>query len=226
MSRGWPIAAVALVAAVLGGVVSLLAAHAIGLTDEGTSTVYVPTSDVGAGLRGNEPVSRAQPLVGNGFSPRQIYAARSRGVLLYCIVPGGTSTRQRAVEPLGGVRAWYREQGREVRSRMADQRSGGRAGLRPSSRRLRIGLALGSGGARGWAHVGILRALDAAGVTPDVVAGTSIGALIAGVHLAGRVRARPEGRGEAARAGILEARRAPPRAHARVASVRVAVQTT
>jgi NTE family protein len=52
---------------------------------------------------------------------------------------------------------------------------------------LRIGLALGSGGARGWAHVGILRALDAAGVTPDVVAGTSIGALIAGVHLAGHL---------------------------------------
>jgi NTE family protein len=54
-------------------------------------------------------------------------------------------------------------------------------------RRPRIGLALGSGGARGWAHIGVLRALDAAGVTPDVVAGTSIGALIAGVHLAGHL---------------------------------------
>jgi NTE family protein len=53
--------------------------------------------------------------------------------------------------------------------------------------RPRIGLALGSGGARGWAHVGVLRALDAAGVMPDVVAGTSIGALIAGVHLAGHL---------------------------------------
>ena len=51
----------------------------------------------------------------------------------------------------------------------------------------RIGLALGSGGARGWAHVGVLRALEAARVTPDVVAGTSIGALIAGVHLAGHL---------------------------------------
>jgi NTE family protein len=54
-------------------------------------------------------------------------------------------------------------------------------------RRPRLGLALGSGGARGWAHVGILRALDAAGIVPDVVAGTSIGALIAGVHLAGHL---------------------------------------
>ena len=62
-----------------------------------------------------------------------------------------------------------------------------RAGPRTSSRRPKIGLALGSGGARGWAHVGVLRALDAAGVTPDVVAGTSIGALIAGVHLAGHL---------------------------------------
>ena len=52
-------------------------------------------------------------------------------------------------------------------------------------RRPRIGLALGSGGARGWAHIGVLRALDGAGIKPDIVAGTSIGALIAGVHLAG-----------------------------------------
>ena len=62
-----------------------------------------------------------------------------------------------------------------------------RAGAKPPARRRRIGLALGSGGARGWAHVGVLRALDAAGIRPDVVAGTSIGALIAGVHLAGHL---------------------------------------
>jgi NTE family protein len=70
---------------------------------------------------------------------------------------------------------------------MTDQRTVTRAGSKTPSRRPQIGLALGSGGARGWAHVGILRALDAAGVTPDVVAGTSIGALIAGVHLAGHL---------------------------------------
>jgi NTE family protein len=60
-----------------------------------------------------------------------------------------------------------------------------RPGPKAPLRRPRIGLALGSGGARGWAHVGVLRALDAAGIKPDIVAGTSIGALIAGVHLAG-----------------------------------------
>jgi len=81
VSRGWTVAAVALVAAVLGGVVSLMAAKATGLTGERTSTVYVATVDLDAGGPGNEPVSRAQPLLGNGFSPRQIYAARSPGVV-------------------------------------------------------------------------------------------------------------------------------------------------
>ena len=81
MRRGWGIAAVALVAAILGGVVSLAVAKATGLTEDGTSTVYVPTNAGEDGLPGNEPVSRAQPLLGNGFSPRQIYAARSPGVV-------------------------------------------------------------------------------------------------------------------------------------------------
>lgn len=42
----------------------------------------------------------------------------------------------------------------------------------------RIGLALGSGGARGWAHIGVLSALAEHGVTPDLVAGCSIGAFV------------------------------------------------
>ena len=81
VSRGWTIAVVALCAAVLGGVVSLAVAEVTGLTDEHTTTVYVPTVDAAAGRTGNEPVSRAQPLLGNGFSPRQIYTARSPGVV-------------------------------------------------------------------------------------------------------------------------------------------------
>lgn len=52
-----------------------------------------------------------------------------------------------------------------------------------------IGLALGSGGARGWAHVGVVRALRAAGIVPDVVAGTSIGALVGAMVAAGRFEA-------------------------------------
>jgi NTE family protein len=44
--------------------------------------------------------------------------------------------------------------------------------------RPRIGLALGGGSARGWAHIGVIRALEAAGIEPDLVCGTSVGALI------------------------------------------------
>ena len=53
------------------------------------------------------------------------------------------------------------------------------------ARRPKIGIALGSGVARGWAHLGILRGLKRHGIEPDVVAGTSIGALVGGAHLAG-----------------------------------------
>ena len=46
----------------------------------------------------------------------------------------------------------------------------------------RIGLALGGGAARGWAHIGVIRALNAAGIQPDVVAGTSVGAIVGAMY--------------------------------------------
>ncbi len=49
----------------------------------------------------------------------------------------------------------------------------------------KIGVALGSGGARGWVHVGVLQALKDAGFEPDVVAGCSMGALVGGAFAAG-----------------------------------------
>jgi NTE family protein len=51
----------------------------------------------------------------------------------------------------------------------------------------KIGLALGGGAARGWAHIGVLRALTQAGIVPDIVAGTSIGAVVGGCFAAGRL---------------------------------------
>ncbi|WP_193369153.1 patatin-like phospholipase family protein [Pelagibius marinus] len=60
--------------------------------------------------------------------------------------------------------------------------------LHPQSRP-RIGLALGSGVARGWAHLGAIRALSRHGIEPDVIVGTSIGAVVGGVHLAGKADA-------------------------------------
>lgn len=47
----------------------------------------------------------------------------------------------------------------------------------------RIALVLGGGGLKGFAHIGVLRALEELGVEPDVIAGTSIGALIAAAHV-------------------------------------------
>lgn len=49
----------------------------------------------------------------------------------------------------------------------------------------RIGLALGGGGARGMAHIGVLAVLEEAGLRPDCVAGTSIGSLIGALYCAG-----------------------------------------
>src|SRR5437868_9895564 len=54
-----------------------------------------------------------------------------------------------------------------------------------SAERLRVGLALAGGFARGIAHIGVLRALKTAGIPIDVVAGTSVGALIGACYCAG-----------------------------------------
>ena len=56
-----------------------------------------------------------------------------------------------------------------------------------SVRRPVIGLALGGGAARGFAHIGILRALIAHGIVPNVVVGTSIGAVVGGAYAAGHL---------------------------------------
>lgn len=48
-----------------------------------------------------------------------------------------------------------------------------------------VGLALGSGSARGWAHIGVIRALAESGVQPDIVCGTSIGALVGAAYASG-----------------------------------------
>lgn len=56
-----------------------------------------------------------------------------------------------------------------------------------SAHRPRIGLVLGSGSARGWAHIGVIRALEAAGIRPDLVCGTSIGALVGAAYAAGEL---------------------------------------
>jgi len=56
-----------------------------------------------------------------------------------------------------------------------------------SVRRPVIGLALGGGAARGFAHIGIVRTLIAHGIVPNVVVGTSIGAVVGGAYAAGHL---------------------------------------
>lgn len=55
--------------------------------------------------------------------------------------------------------------------------------------RAKIGLALGGGAARGWAHIGVIEALEQRGIFPDFVAGTSIGALVGSVYASGSLQA-------------------------------------
>jgi len=49
----------------------------------------------------------------------------------------------------------------------------------------KIGLALGGGSARGWAHIGVIRELEALGIKPDIVCGSSAGALVGGIYVSG-----------------------------------------
>lgn len=52
---------------------------------------------------------------------------------------------------------------------------------------IKIGLALGSGSSRGWSHIGIIKALTRHGVTPQVITGSSVGAMIGASYLAGNM---------------------------------------
>ena len=55
------------------------------------------------------------------------------------------------------------------------------------ARRPKIGFALGAGSARGWAHIGVLRALAEAGIQPDFIAGCSVGAFVGAAFAADRL---------------------------------------
>ncbi len=52
-----------------------------------------------------------------------------------------------------------------------------------------VGLALGSGSARGWSHIGVLRALEARGIRPAIVTGASTGSLVAAAYASGQLDA-------------------------------------
>jgi NTE family protein len=77
------------------------------------------------------------------------------------------------------VNIWRRQSGS---NHVDDPATGRRA-----DERISVGLALGGGAARGFAHIGVLRTLNAHGIRPEVIAGTSIGAVIGGFYAAGQL---------------------------------------
>jgi NTE family protein len=63
-----------------------------------------------------------------------------------------------------------------------DRSADANAQVKAEMTRPTIGLALGGGAARGFAHIGVMRALEAHGIVPDVIVGTSIGAVVGGCY--------------------------------------------
>jgi len=64
--------------------------------------------------------------------------------------------------------------------------TGTTAAVPPATPRpIRIGLALGGGAARGFAHIGVIKALEAQGIHPDIVTGTSAGSVVAALYASG-----------------------------------------
>ena len=53
--------------------------------------------------------------------------------------------------------------------------------------KMKIGLALGSGSSRGWSHIGIINELSTLGIQPDIVCGTSVGAMVGAAYATGNI---------------------------------------
>ena len=56
-----------------------------------------------------------------------------------------------------------------------------------NSKPMKVGLALGSGSSRGWAHIGIIKRLEELGIKPDIIAGTSVGSLVGAAYCSGKM---------------------------------------
>ncbi|MCF8478739.1 MAG: patatin-like phospholipase family protein, partial [Pseudolabrys sp.] len=74
--------------------------------------------------------------------------------------------------------------GFSTRGRNGDRSADANEAVKPEATRPTIGLALGGGAARGFAHIGVMRTLEAHGIVPDVIVGTSIGAVVGGCYAA------------------------------------------
>lgn len=73
----------------------------------------------------------------------------------------------------------------------------------PAAHRPSVALALGGGAARGFAHIGVMRALERHGIRPSILAGTSIGAVVGGLWAAGKLEALEDWALHLTKRGIL-----------------------
>jgi len=96
--------------------------------------------------------------------------------------------RSRSKDPAGRGKAVVLLDFLSLRGR-GDDRAATANGEEPAVSRPTIGLALGGGAARGFAHIGAIRALVARGLKPDVIVGTSMGAVVGGCYAAGHLDA-------------------------------------
>jgi NTE family protein len=94
------------------------------------------------------------------FSRRSLLAAC--GIVLTALLAGCGSTPTQPSAPVAAVPA-----------------------PQPVARKVKIGLALGGGAARGFAHIGVIKALEAQGIVPDIVVGTSAGSVVGAMYAAG-----------------------------------------
>ena len=71
------------------------------------------------------------------------------------------------------------------------------------TKRKKVGVALGSGSSRGWAHIGVLDALDKNGIKIDYIAGTSIGSFVGAIYAAGELKSLKKFASEMRRKDVL-----------------------
>ena len=102
-------------------------------------------------------------LIGRGIAAARLKASASN-VLSGCIEPDGGGEGK---EPARGAC------GAEVR---------GLSKVTRKSRKDGFGLVLGGGGARGLAHIGVLKVLEREGLAPQMIVGTSMGAIVGGMY--------------------------------------------
>ena len=86
------------------------------------------------------------------------------------------------IAPRQRYRPRHRQLPKDTAQQIADAHQ---AGIKPGAPS--IGLVLGSGAARGFAHIGVMRALMAHGIKPDIIVGTSMGALVGGCYATGQL---------------------------------------